>query len=395
MSLARPAAIAAECYLAKASAKTVWIVLAVRCEDGTVGYGEITFFGAEQAMASEVARLNRILSEQRPCGVGAALAAFRQAQMSDIRRVCLNGLEQALLDAAARRTGQSLADSLGGKVRAQVPSYANINRGIADRSPEGFASQARNVVERQGFQALKVAPFDGVHWLRQQLGEHRRGVARGLERVQAVREAVGGNVEVLVDFHGRLAPASMAAVLRELVALGAYWIEEPVDSFAHPPDVLRQVRHQANDLGIMVAGGEEIRSLHQAARLLEIGAFDVILPDLRLTGVRAGMAILAMAAEHGVHPSLHNPVGPVLDAASRHVASAADAFLILERQIGETPLFDALRGSAIAHSADGSAVEDAPGIGFVPCQRTLKEAAEAGAQTADSFVGIAGAGPDA
>ena len=74
------------------------------------------------------------------------------------------------------------------------------------------------------------------------------------------------------------------------------------------------------------------------------GAYDAILPDLRWTGLRTGLSILELAAASGIEVSLHNPVGPILDLVSVQVAAALPSFLILERQVRESPLFEELRG---------------------------------------------------
>ena len=85
-----------------------------------------------------------------------------------------------------------------------------------------------------------------------------------------------------------------------------------------------------------------------ARDFLARGACDAILPDIRWTGIRTGMAMLELAAASGVGVSLHNPVGPVLDGISIQVAAALAGFLILERQVRESPLFDAVRGGSQA-----------------------------------------------
>ena len=96
-----------------------------------------------------------------------------------------------------------------------------------------------------------------------------------------------------------------------------------------------------------------------------------------------------------MHASLHNPVGPVLDAVSRHVAAAVPSFLILERQVGETPLYDMLRGGAVQLVHGAAEIEDGGGIGFVPDREVLREAAEMPIERTASFANLAGAGPDA
>lgn len=377
------------------SPKTAWIVVEATLADGATGFGEASLFGQEGAVLAEVEALNARLAADRIDAVGPALDALAQAQMSPARAVLRTGLEAALMDALARRAELPLGVLLGGAYRQRIPVYANINRGTVDRSAEGFARRAREIVDGLGYRAVKIAPFDGLRW---DLAR-REASARldaGLERIAAVRSAVGAEIDIHVDCHFRLTLATAVRVLAETASLRLAWIEDPMDPARTDPADARAVREAAHRSGTMVAGGERIAAPREAIRLLADGGLDVVLPDLRLTGVRGGLTILSLCAEAGVHASLHNPAGPVLDALSRQVASALPGFLVLERQVGESALYDALRGGAPAPLADGEVPLDAgPGLGFVPDRDALAAASRAPLELAGSFRGIAGAGPDA
>jgi galactonate dehydratase len=157
---------------------------------------------------------------------------------------------------------------------------------------------------------------------------------------------IGPDATLLVDCHSRLSPVMARIVLREAGDDGLYWLEEPLDEQAFDPHTARSLRSFANDRGIRIAGGEQLASMESARDFLARGAFDAILPDMRWTGIRTGMAVLELAAASGVGVSLHNPVGPVLDCISIQVAAALPSLLILERQVRESPLFDAVRGGS-------------------------------------------------
>ena len=106
-----------------------------------------------------------------------------------------------------------------------------------------------------------------------------------------------------------------------------------------------------------LAGGERLTSMARLRDLLSRGGYDVVLPDLRDTGVRTGIAMLELAVASGIEASLHNPVGPVLDALSVHVAAALPSFSIIEGQVHESPLFDDIAGgSAAGYTAEASRV---------------------------------------
>ena len=161
------------------------------------------------------------------------------------------------------------------------------------------------------------------------------------------------------------------------------------------PAEQRGLRHLANDLGLRLAGAETVTTLDQMVQVLTAGGHDVVLPDLRCTGIAGGLAMLRLTVDMGVQASLHNPVGPVLDAVSTQIAAALPSFLILERQVGESAMFDHIRGCAVSVEAGAVTVPKAPGLGFEPVLDRA-DPLDAGPWEAPmSFAGMAGAGPDA
>ncbi len=144
----------------------------------------------------------------------------------------------------------------------------------------------------------------------------------------------------MVDCHWRLSPLMAREVLRATASANLFWLEDALDESGFLDADLQGLRSAANAIGTRIAGGEKITTLAGMRDLLARGGADVVLPDLRVTGIRPGMAMLDLAAASGVEVSIHNPVGPVLDAVSLQVAAALPSFLILEGQVGESPLFD-------------------------------------------------------
>lgn len=377
------------------SAKTSWVFIALSDGDGGEGFGEVTLFGAEAELAGLVQGLSADLAARPATGANDLLARLRQAEMGPARRALCAGIEQAAMDLMARRLGRPLVDLLGGPCRASVPFYANINCGIADRSPEGFAAQAERILSLTGAAALKIAPFDGLRWQHADAAAQERLMDAGLERVAAVRAAIGPEVRLLVDCHARFDAFLARRAIRELAEHGVYWVEEPCDMARLDAREQRGLRHLANDLGLRLAGAETVTTLDEMVQVLTAGGHDVVLPDLRFTGIAGGLAMLRLAVDMGVQASLHNPVGPVLDAVSTQIAAALPSFLILERQVGESALFDQIRGRAVPVDGGAVTVPQAPGLGFVP---DLSQAAPLNAVPSEapmSFAGMAGAGPDA
>jgi galactonate dehydratase len=393
---AKPATVVlVEAFVVPVSPKTTWIFLAVHLDDGTVGYGEATRFGAEEAVLAEIGLARQLLEGQPLAVPGEALSTLRMAHSSDARLAVMRALEQAFLDGLARRSAVPLAFLLGGPERRTIPVYANINRGIADRSPGGFASQAKAVVAEEGYRAIKIAPFDGLDWSRCDPASASRLLSAGIARIQAVRDAIGPDVNLLVDCHWRLSPTMARTVLRETEACRLFWFEEPLKDDAFDAPTARALRGFANDLGVRVAGGETLSTMAGTRDLIHRGAYDAILPDLRWTGLRTGLSILELAAASGVEVSLHNPVGPILDLVSIQVAAALPSFLILERQVRESHLFNEIRGSTSFLEGGAITLPAEPGLGPPPVRTALEHATDSNFSRSATFAGMAGAGPDA
>ena len=186
-----------------------------------------------------------------------------------------------------------------------------------ERTPDEFHAAALQVVE-SGYRALKFDPF-GAGFYELTGAEKRRVV----ELVEAVRDAVGPDVEILVEMHGRFNPVTAVEMARELAPFQPAWIEEPV-----PPEnlsALREVRNAVLPLGIPVATGERIHTPYEYRELFELQAADVIQPDItHFGGLLKRKKMAATAESHYILIAPHNVGGPVSTAAALHLAACTD-----------------------------------------------------------------------
>lgn len=381
-------------HLVPVSGKTTWLFVELRAGHESFGWGEVTDFGNENAVAAEVRALDARLQGNAADSLPAILEHLNGRQVSQARRILRSGVEQAWLDGAARGMDVSVAKNLGGPYRTSIPVYANINRGIArDRRPEDFADQARLAL-LDGYRAIKIAPFDGVDWRQGPRGRQGDLRDRGIARIEAVREAIGPDTDLMIDCHGRFDMTTALHVLDAIAPLSPFWVEDVLAPENAAVDQ-RALRSAAHRHGIRVAGGEEVEDISGLLAFIDAGATDVVLPDLRLTGIRHGMAMCEFAAAKGQLVSLHNPVGPVLDAVSRHVAAALPDFLILERPVRESPMWENLNPQG-ATLVDGCAVFGPhPGLGIALTAEHLAGPEALSGLPVTSFRGMPGAGPDA
>lgn len=338
---------------AQLSPKTNWRFLRLRCSDGTVGIGEVTCFGREREVAAALGVFGvRVLSAVPSSAIAKVRRAMRSAA-SLAQRVACAGLEMALIDILARTVGLGGTACLSPAPQRQLASYANINRGTADRSPDGHATRARKAV-RAGYTAIKIAPFDEVG------PGSRERIAPGVDRVAAVRDSVGSDVAINIDCHERFDAVSARAMIDALGPFKPFWIEDPIPETQGNGTERHRLRSKANDLGIRLAGGENDAGTDIVLARISRDELDVYLPDLRFCGgIEEALRIAAAVDKAGLEFSLHNPVGPVLDAVSRHVARVAPSMIMLERTFQEGPLQAQITVPPFAEPADPAF--DAPG----------------------------------
>jgi galactonate dehydratase len=345
------------------SPKTTWTLMTLTLSNGVSGYAEATKFGFEPELESELSDVARHIAQERPALDLGVLAYLGSRPSSLARDIVCNGVEFALADALARSNDLTLAAQFGGAWRHSVPCYANINRGSSDRTPAGFAAQARAILAIGGYDAIKIAPFDGYHW---DTSSDPLLIEAGLARAAAIRDAIGSDVRLMIDCHSRFDVAGARRVIESLAPIAPFWIEDPVDSEKADGADQSGLRRLAHRHGIRIAGGERLMRLDRAQRLFGLDALDVVLPDLRLTGLRNGLSMLDLAIANGIEVSLHNPVSPVLDGLSRHLAATLPHFLILERQVGETPLYDEIAGELLMVALGCIGLGEGAGFGFTP-----------------------------
>ncbi|MET0209076.1 MAG: enolase C-terminal domain-like protein [Burkholderiaceae bacterium] len=355
---------AVEAVVVNVSPKTNWTFVAVTTSDGITGWGECSLNGYEALLVAQAQMLARD-AVGRPLDDAPAITRyFPHAPAGLVEHAVKSAVEQAMTDLRARTAGTSIARLLSSTPRASVIGYANINRGVLVRTPAGFADAARRAVAA-GYRAIKLAPFDGVVAEDAATTPIDARIRDGLDRVFAVRDAVGATVDVMVDCHWRFDVERAERLLRDIAPARLYWIECMVSERPLMLGAVARLTAMAHDYGMRTAGAETIPGADAAHAMCEARAYDVLMPDIKYAGGFAGMlAIAQVCADHGVAFSPHNPSGPICHVASVHVAAVAPAFLRLEHQWNETPLFATLVAGAVPPLVDGAfVVPSAAGLG--------------------------------
>jgi galactonate dehydratase len=295
-------------------------------DTGIHGWGECyTQSDRDRQIVTHVEQLARYLIGRNPMHI----KHFMQVAYDDFagRRgamdlySALSGIEQALWDITGKQLGVPVYALLGGACRDKIRVYAN---GWSDgaKTPETLAEKAVQVIER-GFTALKFDPVPGP-W--------RTYISKDIERqtvrnVQAVREAVGPEVDILVEMHRRLAPMYAIRIARELEPYHPFWYEEPV--LAENIDALATAKRAIN---IPVVTGEELYTKFEFREVFEKQAADIINPDVcNVGGILELKEIAAMAEPYFVVVSPHNYNSTTVGlAATLQVSTCIPNFLITE-----------------------------------------------------------------
>ena len=349
--------------------KTNWSFLLVRTGDGRTGIGECTLADQEALLEAEAARLAAAVAGQDARSRNRLARLVPHASAGLVAHAVLSAFEQALWDLAGQEAGQPIHALLGGALRDAVPLYANINRGASPRTPEGFAAAAQRAVA-DGFRAVKLAPFEPLVWEDAADASQRAAYHQGLARIAAVRDAVGRDIDVMVDAHWRFSPGGAARLVQDVAPFALFWLECPVSEANHA--AIRRLRSMANDRGMRLAGAETLAGLGAYRTIIEAGCYDVLMPDIKYAGGHEEIRrIAALAQTVGVEVAPHNPTGPICHAHSVHLCATLPNLLPLEVQFGETERFFTLVTGHDLRFARGTAtLPAAPGLG-----NTLDEAA--------------------
>ena len=336
-------------------------LLFVRLEtdEGLHGWGECyTQADRDTQIAAHLEQLKRYVLGRDP----SQIKHFTEIAYNDFaaRRGALDyysavsGIEQALWDLAGKRLGAPVHVLLGGACRERIRVYAN---GWARTSShQELAARAREIVAR-GFTALKFDPVPGP-W-RSYISRAQEQEAA--ERVRLVREAVGPEVDLLVEIHRRLAPMHAVRLARALEPFQPFWYEEPV--LAENLDALAAARRQITH---PVVTGEALYTKFEFREVFEKQAADIINPDVcNVGGILELKEIGAMAEPYFVAVAPHNYNSTTVGlAATLQVSATMPNFLITEyfvnfeswgREVARPPL----------EVVDGYiALPDAPGLGI-------------------------------
>ena len=350
-----------------------WLFLKVETDEGVTGWGEPVIEGRASTVEAAVHELADYLVGQDPARINDLWQVLYRGGFyrgGAILMSAIAGIDQALWDIKGKALGVPVSELLGGNVRSRIKVYSWIG---GDR-PSETAAAAQAAVAR-GFTAVKMNGTEEVQYV-----DSYDKVERCLQNVAAVREAVGPNVGIGVDFHGRVHRPMAKVLVKELEPYKLMFIEEPV--LSEHEEALKEI---ARISSTPIALGERLYSRWDFKRVLQGGYADIIQPDpSHAGGITETRKIASMAEAYDVALALHCPLGPIALAANLQLDAVCYNAFIQEQSLGihynqANDLMDYVSNPGVFAYQDGMvAIPTGPGLGIEVNEDYVRERAQEG-----------------
>jgi galactonate dehydratase len=341
-----------------------WVFVKVETnQPGLYGWGEATLEWKTRAVVGAVEDLAPLLIGRDPRDTEQNTQILHKWgfwRIGVIGTSAISGIETALWDISGKELGVPVWRLLGGKVRDKVRIYTHL--GMGDMKAVYESLDAGSLVERAcavvelGYTAIKVVNIPYTHYTASlaQLKQVEAGML-------ALREAVGDDVEIMVDFHGRCASTSAALQYIDACAPARpLFVEEPIG-----PGDARSMAEIAHRCRVPIAAGERLVDRREFNELFNLRAIHIAQPDLCHVGGFGEARKIASAAEVvGVGIAPHNPLGPIAGVAALHFDIATPNFVIQEEMNGAVPWYHEVISSPIRTEGGYWMLPTTPGLGI-------------------------------
>ncbi len=339
-----------DCY------RTNFVFVKLYTDEGLTGVGEGTLEYKENALTGAVLDIREDLIGQDPLNIEKIVYhLYRDSywRIGAVLQSAISMVEMALWDISGKFYNVPVMNLLGGQVRDEIKIYANAWFSGA-KTPEEFASKAKATVAK-GVRALKWDPFGKAY-----LYMEKREFSAAIDCVAAVREAVGPDVELLIEGHGRFDVATAVKIANAIKPYDPMFFEEPI-----PPDNLDALAEVHRKSPVPIAAGERIYSQYAFREFLEKGCADFAQLDVsHCGGILALKKMAAMAEVHYVAVAPHNPCGPITNASSLQLAGNIVNYRILETMFTDVSWRRELTSEEVVFRDGYIAIPKKPGLGL-------------------------------
>lgn len=339
-----------DCY------RTNFVFVKLYTDEGVTGVGEATLEYKEHAVTGAIEDLKRYLIGKDPTQIETHYHhIYRDAYWrgGPVLMSALSAVEMALWDINGKMLGVPIYRLLGGKYHDKIKVYAN-GWFAGARTADEFASRAKQAVQR-GFLGLKWDPFGQSY-----MTISNQQLDFALSCIDAVRRAVGYDIDLFIEGHGRFNVPTAIRIARELQSFKPVWFEEPI-----PPDNIDAMLEVRQKSPVAIAGGERLFTRYQFRDILERNVLDYIQPDVsHAGGIMELRKIAAMAEACYIPFAPHNPSGPIANAATLQLAACTPNFSYLEIMAEDVPWRSELTDETLEFKDGFMLIPDRPGLGL-------------------------------
>lgn len=331
-----------------------WIFVRITAEDGTYGWGEASTQYKDAAVEAEILDFAKYLKGKDAFQIEHIWTSLHRRVTwtgGPVTMSAISGIDLALCDLKAKSLGVPVYDLFGGKVRDEVPTYAN--GWMTDAvTPDDHHRLAAHAVS-QGWNALKFYPFKGPQVVTPQR------IKSAVALVAAVRDAVGPDIEVAIDVRGRLDMWSAQHAAKAVEHLNIAWFEEPIMW-----DNIDSLKALSKAVSIPISTGEQLYGRWDFRPLIESNAARIIQPDICHSGGITELRKIAAAAEtYHISVAPHNSNGPISTVASLHLDMSAPNIFKQEIFLSFLGYYDEVLTHTIERADGFASVPEGPGWG--------------------------------
>jgi len=346
-----------------------YVFVKLETNEGLVGWGEATLEGKAGATIACVNDFREHILGADPMQVehlwqSMYVHSFYRA--GPVMGSAISGIDQALWDLRGKILGMPVYKLLGGPFDSRgVRGYYHASAGTREQ-----LLKLRETAQEQGVSCFKTGLPGYWEWL-----ERHAKIDRAVRQIGMIREALGPDIDIAVDFHAKPSATVASILVRELEPLNLLFVEEPC-----PPENARAMARVSSRSTTPIATGERLVASYGCRELIEMGVVDILQVDINhVGGITALWKVGAMANATGISMAPHSCEGPIGGIATLHVDAAMPNFLVQEVCSGVTPrtedkIWQEWFGFPAMRMAGGRfPLPDRPGLGFELSEDALKK----------------------
>jgi galactonate dehydratase len=347
-----------------------YLFVQVDTDEGLTGWGEVTTYPGlvgNRAVAAMIREVREVVVGLDPAHIEAIwhklFRLFTYMGTRGATTAMISGIDIALWDIRGQALGQPIYNLLGGPLRETVPLYVHF---APDLTPEGMARNAMGQVAL-GAKAIKTDPFlaagglvglGHTDYLDGQIDPATEQL--GVDMIAAVREAVGPQIEILIDAHAIYNVPTAVRLAKRLSAYNIGWFEEPV-----PPESYHALRQVRDQIPTAMCVGERLHTRFDFVSIFENRLSDYVMPDVTWTGgITELKKIASMAEAYYIPVAPHDASGPINILAGAHVAMSIPNLYRLEARRAQFDFYNAFLEEPLVVRDGDLHVPNVPGLGL-------------------------------